>query len=90
MTAMNRIGTLFALCTLAACGPDPDLVASGKAHSCRVQKATKQLAERPDDDALAAEVREATELLQTVIDTADQGDRAELGKAIAAEVAKGC
>jgi hypothetical protein len=87
---MGRYGLLIGLLALAACGPDGDLVSSGAAHSCRLQQATKKLAENPEDATLAAEVKEATELLQAVIDTADEGKRSELGKAIAAEVAKGC
>ena len=75
---------------LAACGPDAELVASGKAHSCRLQQATKKLAENPEDASLAATVKDATELLQAVIDTVDESKRSELGKAIATEVAKGC
>ena len=87
---MARTALTIALLSLAACGPDSELVASGKAHSCRLQLSTKQLAQTPEDAALAADVREATELLQAVIDTVDEGKRSELGKAIAAEVAKGC
>ena len=87
---MARTGLMIALLSLAACGPDAELVASGKAHSCRLQEATKQLAENPEDAALAADVKEATELLQAVIDTVDESKRSELGKAIAAEVAQGC
>lgn len=87
---MGRYGLAFGVLALAACGPDGDLVASGAAHSCRLQSATKKLAENPEDAALAAEVKEATELLQAVIDTAEEGKRSELGKAIAAKVAKGC
>ncbi len=78
------------LLSLAACGPDADLIASGKAHSCRLQKATAGLARTPHDEALSAEVREATKLLQAVIETADEGKRAQLGKAIADAVSEGC
>ena len=87
---MERTAFVIALLSLAACGPDADLVASGKAHSCRLQQATRALAKNPEDATLAAEVKDATDMLQTVIDTADEGKRAELGKAIAAEVANGC
>jgi hypothetical protein len=55
-----------------------------------LQNATRELADKPGDAALAADVKEATELLQTVIDSADEGERAALGKAIAAAVADGC
>lgn len=75
---------------LAACGPDGELVASGAAHSCRLQSATKKLVENPDDPALVAEVKDATALLQAVIDSADEGKRSALGKAIAAKVSEGC
>lgn len=85
-----RTGLVLALLSLAACGPDAELVASGKAHSCRLQKATRQLVKTPTNDALITEVRESTVFLQSVIDSAGDGNRAELGKAIAGAVAKGC
>jgi predicted lipid-binding transport protein (Tim44 family) len=85
-----QLGLGLVAFSLLGCGPDADLVASGKAHSCRLQNATRELADKPGDAALAADVKEATELLQTVIDSADEGERAALGKAIAAAVADGC
>ena len=90
MMLMREFGLATLLLSLVGCGPDADLVASGKAHSCRLQNATRALAEAPSDEALAADVKEATELLQAVIDSADEGERAELGKSIAAAVAQGC
>lgn len=87
---MGRYGLVFGVLALGACGPDGELVASGAAHGCRLEVATNKLAENPEDAALAAEVKEATELLQAVIDSADEGERSKLGKAIAAKVAKGC
>jgi hypothetical protein len=75
---------------LAACGPDAELVKSGKIHTCNMQKANEGLKEKPDDADLAAQAKEASELLDTVIETAPEGQREALKAAIAQAVAKGC
>lgn len=78
-----------ALSTLG-CGPDAELVASGKAHECAMQAARAQLEANPNDTAAQEALRERSELLQAVIGTAGEGERADLEAAIHAAAAEGC
>jgi hypothetical protein len=80
----------IALLLLGACGPDSELVASGKAHSCQIRAAQARLQANPQDVAAQNELRERAALLRTVIDTADPGDRAALEAAIQTAVSEGC
>ena len=89
---MKFICTMIAICALlvVGCGPDPDLVASGKIHSCKLAEATVQLQADPTNAALQKEVNDRASFLQTVVETADEGSRAALQEAITAAVAEGC
>ena len=87
---MKIIVALFALLMLAACGPDRELVASGKAHRCEIQALQARLQANPQDQAAQAQLTERRELLQAVVETADQGDRAALEAAIQRAVDEGC
>ena len=84
---LSLFATLFMLC---ACGPDSDLVASGKIHSCDMIALQAQLQANPTDTGLQAQLREKGELLNMVIQSSGEGDRAALHEAIQAAVAEGC
>ena len=79
-----------ALLTLAACGPDSILVESGKRHGCNIAALEAQIAANPTDESLQAELLDTNGMLVAVIDTADEGDRADLQAAIQEAVAAGC
>ena len=88
MTPVARILPFVVL--LGACGPDSELVASGKAHACNLKKAAAELEKGPENADLQKKVKEHADLLKAVIDTADEGKRADLEAAIKAAVEKGC
>ena len=87
---MRNLIFVATLALLAACGPDAELVASGKIHSCTMASLQQQLQANPEDQGLQTQLREASELLQAVIESADEGDRADLQAAIHEAVAAGC
>ncbi len=75
---------------LVGCGPDSELVASGKAHKCKLQELSKKLGEDPTNAEVAKEIKSVTGYLTTVIETADEGKRADLQAAIDKAFAEGC
>ena len=88
---MRRIGLMTVLgftmaIGLVACGPDADLVRSGKAHQCTLSKLKAQLAEKPQDPKIQEEIKSTTGLYETVIQSAGEGKKEALEKAIAAAV----
>lgn len=84
------IGALLAIGLASGCGPDAELVASGKAHACAMQALEAQLEASPGDADLLAQLEDKSGLLQAVIETADPGDQADLQAAIQQAVAEGC
>ena len=76
--------TLFALLSilLFSCGPDSELVASGVHHSCALKEITAKVKSDPTNPELLEQLKEKANLLQAVIETADEGSREALRKAI--------
>ena len=66
--------------------PDADLVRSGKAHQCTLSKLKAQLADKPQDPKIQEEIKSTTGLYETVIQSAGEGKKEALEKAIAAAV----
>ncbi len=77
-------------CSLSACGPDKELVKSGKDHTCALEELAKKLKADPGNQKLHEEIRERSVDLKVVIGSAGEGKQAALKEAIANEVAKGC
>jgi len=89
---MRILCALVAVCALlvVGCGPDSDLVASGKNHKCKLEALSKKLKADPTDAKVQAELKTTSEYLQAVIETADEGKRAALQGAIDKAFAEGC
>ncbi|TNE53281.1 MAG: hypothetical protein EP338_12155 [Bacteroidetes bacterium] len=82
--------TIIALSALLfSCGPDPELVASGVSHTCAIKDLQKKLEEDPTNEELQRDLKNRAEYLESVINTADEGDRAALEDAIK-EASKNC
>jgi len=90
MKLLLSLAIPVALFALTACGPDSELVASGKIHVCGMQALEAQLEANPGDADLLSQLADKAGMLEAVIDTADEGDRADLSAAIQAAVAEGC
>jgi len=84
---------LFAAFVLAifmtSCGPDSILVESGKTHSCKLKELQEKMDADPSNVELQNEFKETTQLLNAVIETADEGDQEALKNAII-EASKDC
>ncbi len=89
---MKALGAVLAACVLLAvgCGPDSELVASGKIHKCKLADLATKLQAEPGNVKIQAEIKTVSDDLQAVINTADEGKRAELEQAINEAFAKGC
>ncbi|GEM_PF-1952855 len=90
---MRKLLSVLAIVGLfisTGCGPDSELVASGKNHKCKAAELTKKLEADPNNAALKKELLETAEFLKSVIDSAPQGDRAKLAEAIDKAFAEGC
>lgn len=89
---MRILCAVVAICALFAvgCGPDSELVASGKNHKCKLQELSKKLAAEPGNAKLQEEIKSVSGDLQAVIETADEGKRADLQAAIDKAFAEGC
>lgn len=89
---MKIVSLLLAVASLSlvGCGPDSDLVASGKNHACTLAALTVQLEAEPKNEELQAQVQESAAFLQSVVESAGEGDRADLEAAIRDAVAEGC
>lgn len=74
---------MVALCAfMFSCGPDQDLVNSGVIHSCKIKELEKQLEEDPTNEELQSELKSTEGFLESVINSAKEGGRAELEEAI--------
>lgn len=78
----------FAL-LLISCGPDSELVASGKSHSCKIRELSKQLEADPGNPEIMEEIARYSRYLKIVIESAGEGGQAELEEAII-EASKNC
>lgn len=85
------LGSLLVLATMTtACGPDAELVASGKIHTCNLKKAVDALAADPENAELKSKMESHKGLLDAVVGTADEGGRAALKAAIDEAAKAGC
>lgn len=75
--------------SFTSCGPDSILVESGKIHSCKIRELSEKLKADPDNAELKEEILETGRYLESVIETAEEGDRAALQEAIV-EASKDC
>jgi hypothetical protein len=88
---MRTLCAVVMVCALlVGCGPDQELVASGKAHKCKLQELSKKLKDDPTNTKVAEEIATTSRYLTTVIETADEGKRADLSAAIDKAFAEGC
>jgi hypothetical protein len=88
---MRTLCAVFVVCALLmGCGPDSELVASGKAHKCKLQELSKKLKDDPANAEVAAEIKTVSGYLTAVIESAEEGKRADLTAAIDKAFAEGC
>lgn len=89
---MRVLLAVVALCAFmfAGCGPDAELVASGKAHKCKLLELAKKVQAEPTNTEVQAQIKTTTEDYMAVVETAEEGKRADLEAAINEAVAKGC
>lgn len=89
---MRILGALVVLCALLAlgCGPDSELVASGKNHKCKLQALAGKLEAEPGNAEIQEEIKMVADDLRAVIETADDEKRPALQDAIDKAYAAGC
>ena len=93
MNVVHKVVSILAILGLVSvmgCGPDPELVANGKQHACTILDLQSKLKEKPDDQKLKDKLKYTSGDLKAVIETADEGDRASLEKAIQEAAKEGC
>ena len=88
--ALAALAAVAGMSLLGACGPDSELVASGRIHSCHMKALQTRIQANPQDTAATAELLDRAALLKAVVETAAPGKRAQLEVAIQKAVAKGC
>lgn len=64
------------------CGPDADLVRSGVAHRCEMDRINAELNEDMHNEELLRELAERGELFEAVIGSEDEGKQAALRERI--------
>ena len=87
---MKTLLSFVVLLSLSACGPDAELVASGKAHVCALQELQARAQANPGDPGLAGQMAQRADFLEAVINSAPEGSRSALQEAINAAAVEGC
>ena len=65
-----------------SCGPDSELVASGKVHSCKLKELAEKMKTDPDNAELQEEFIQTGKFLQTVVESAGEGNEEAMREAI--------
>lgn len=86
---MFRIAIFLAILTvcISGCGPDQELVASGKVHLQDIQRLQSQLEDAPNDEKLKEELRNSCIYYREIISYAGEGAKAR--NALRDEIFKG-